>query len=61
MTVVEVEEFTSKSIHGHGPDGAACRYLGRASVSKNKENKKDRTYGGAGTAGGIAVLPSSMF
>jgi len=26
-----------KSIHGRGPDGASCRYLGKASVRDNKE------------------------
>jgi len=28
-----------KSIHGHGPDGAACRYLGRALVGNNSKER----------------------
>lgn len=37
MAVVEAVESTSKSIHGHGPDGAACRYLWRVSVDNMRK------------------------
>jgi hypothetical protein len=45
MAVVEYEVSTSKSIHGHGPDGA-CRYLGKQqSERKTREMKGEKVTG----------------